>query len=96
MHCCAQALAWLELARLLEEERDDMLLGTTELLTELLEDDEGWLEEERDDDTLEVVPPQILPVTAGVSTLPLALTCNPKETVCPGWIPAFQPRLVAE
>ena len=40
--------------------------------------------------------PQILPITAGVSAVPLVLTCTPKETVWPGWIVPFQLRLEAE
>ncbi len=62
------------------EEREEL-----EILDDRLEDldDDIW------------VPLQILPVTAGVSTAPLALTCTPNATVCPGCMLAFQLMLVA-
>ena len=46
-------------------------------------------------DTDDVLPPQIAPVTVGVSTVPFALTCKPNATVCPGWILLFQLKLEA-
>lgn len=58
------------------------------------EDELMLIDEEREEDET-CVPPQILPVTVGVSMAPLAFTCIPKATVCPGWILPFQLRLVA-
>lgn len=79
-----------ELELITEDERND---EGTEL-------DEGALEDGTDDETTldeaEDTAPQIAPVTAGVSIAPpLAFTCTPKETFCPGWIVPFQFRLVA-
>lgn len=100
MHC------WPLLAQLLEETE---LLDTRELLLELLEETSELDETELTEETLasdeledellavlELAPEQTLPVTVGVSIAPpLASTCTPKETVCPGWILAFQPRSLA-
>lgn len=55
--------------------------------------DDGALEETAEAD--EPAALQIAPVTAGVSTAPLVLTCTPKETVCPAGILPFQLKLVA-
>ena len=55
--------------------------------------DDGTLDETILDDTDEADEPaglQIAPVTIGVSTAPLVLTCNPKDTVCPGCTVPFQ------
>lgn len=62
------------------EEREEL-----EILDDRLEDtdDEDW------------VPPHMLPVTTGVSTAPLALTCTPNATVWPGCMLPFQLMLVA-
>jgi hypothetical protein len=90
----------LEVARLVAM-LDDVF---TELLVEVARLVEVTADDElRDDEVLEgatledvdTTPPQIAPVTAGVSTAPLVLTCIPKATVWPGWIAPFQPRLVA-
>ena len=76
-----------------------------QLLAELAMDEPGTLDEELAggvDELLELdaeeagLPPQILPVTAGVSAAPLVFTCMPKDTVCPGWMLPFQLKLVAE
>jgi hypothetical protein len=56
--------------------------------------DEGRLEDARLEDTGAV--PQIEPVIPGTSIAPpLAFTCTPKATFCPGWILPFQLRFVA-
>ena len=56
--------------------------------------DAGKLEDARLEDTGEV--PHIEPVMLGTSIAPpLAFTCTPKATVCPGWILPFQLRFVA-
>lgn len=59
-----------------------------------IELDEGALDETTLDELVTI--PQIDPVTTGVSIAPpLAFTCTPKDTFCPGWILPFQFRLVA-
>jgi hypothetical protein len=73
-----------ELAML--DELDDGLLGTL-----AIDEDEMPAELELD----VITPPQMEPVTVGVSTAPLVLTCNPKDTVCPGWTLPFQLKLDA-
>lgn len=109
LHCgaLAQADETLEDTELLLDKRLD---DTNELKDELTideeersdEDDEriddGALEETRLDETAEADEPaalQIAPVTTGVSTAPLVLTCIPKETVCPGGTFPFQLKLDA-
>jgi hypothetical protein len=60
--------------------------------------DDGALDETTLDETAEADEPaalQIAPVTTGVSTAPLVLTCRPKETVCPGCTLPFQLKLDA-
>lgn len=92
-----------------EERLDATELETTELEDRMDELEIAIDEEEReldnrvaletvDDWALEdVAVPQMDPVTAGVSIAPpLAFTCKPKDTFCPGGILAFQLRLVAE
>lgn len=75
-----------------EDERDE---GATE--DGAAEDgatDDGTLDE-RTLDAADEVTPQIVPVTTGISTAPLVLTCIPNDTVCPGGIPPFQLKLDA-
>lgn len=86
---------------------DDERVEDTE---ERLDEDDERIEEDEDRtdddtsvelldllvDTEDTAPPQIAPVTAGVSIAPLlAFTCTPNATVCPGWILPFQLKLVA-
>ena len=51
-------------------------------------DDETTLDFTEDadetEDAEEAAPPQIAPVTTGVSTAPLVFTCIPNDTICPG------------
>ena len=71
------------------EELDDEILTTEERL-----DVGSELDDERNDDetilderlvvTDDALPPQIAPVTTGVSIAPFPFTCNPNEIVCPG------------
>lgn len=86
LHCeplLAQLLAELATDEPGVLDLDDELTGGVDELLELGAEDAG-------------VPPQILPVTAGVSAAPLVFTCIPNETVWPGWILPFQLKLVAE
>jgi hypothetical protein len=65
-----------------DEREDDR--EELEILDDRLEDtDEGWV-------------PQMLPVTVGVSALPLVFTCTPNAIVCPGCMLPFQLTLLAE
>jgi hypothetical protein len=94
LHCCA-------LAQTDEATELDKLLNT--LLDERTDEDgaiedEGTLEDEildgitldRTEDATELWAPQTAPVTTGISTAPLVLTCTPKDTVFPGWTLSFQ------
>lgn len=75
-----------------EEEETDEREDDTEEREEL-----EILDERLDDIADEAcVPAQMLPVTFGVSALPLVFTCTPNATVCPGCILPFQLTLVAE
>lgn len=88
----------VEVAVLVEDEVFTELLVEVATLVEVTTDDEVRDDEVLEGATLEeveTVPPQIAPVTAGVSTAPLVFTCIPKLTVWPGWIAPFQLRLVA-
>lgn len=88
LHCALvvlQPVDELDNATLLDERLED-----TTLADERIDDDaaidEGAIDEDETtldfaEDTDEALPPQIAPVTAGVSTAPLVLTCTPKETV---------------
>lgn len=94
LHCApaeVHVLTELDEATLLEERSDDEATSD--------EDDERNDEATTEDTTLDLaedaVPPQIAPVTTGVSTAPLVLTCTPKEMDCPGCTVPFQPRLDA-
>lgn len=90
LHCWGRPLGHAN------EELEERLLDVT-----TLEDDERTDEAKDDeakdlaDDADDVVPLQIAPVTAGVSTAPLVATCTPKDTVCPGFKLPFQPTLDA-
>jgi hypothetical protein len=98
LHCWIPEQADVD-ALLAERLLDETRLDESRLDEDERKDDEGNEDEttlERIDDADEVLPVQIAPVTAGVSTAPLVLTCTPKETVWPGCTPPFQPRLVAE
>lgn len=95
LHCCTPEQTdadELLNARLLDDNTLDDDEREDEDSTEDCTDDDTTLE--RAEDAAELVP-QIAPVTTGVSTAPLVATCNPNDTVCPGEIPPFQPRLVA-
>jgi hypothetical protein len=82
----SEELLYDELLLTLDEELDNAILFD-EWEEELkLEEEDDLLDEitlDGVDDTAEL-PPQIAPVTTGVSIAPLAFTCIPKTTVCPG------------
>ena len=78
------------MAQLLTELATDEL-GVLDLDDELT----GGVDELLELDAEDVLPPQILPVTAGVSAAPLVFSCIPNETVCPGWMLPFQLKFVA-
>lgn len=92
----------LEEERLDEERLDERTLDRLE--DDKLDDDKLDVDERTDDeeatldftdDAEEALPPQILPVTSGVSTAPLVFTCTPKDAICPGCRFPFQLKLVA-
>ena len=102
MHCATAAQSELTL-----DDTDDLLDELTNDDEGCIEDDErnegaadegatedGALDERILDATDEAAP-QIAPVTTGVSTAPLVLTCIPNETVCPAGILPFQLKLDA-
>jgi hypothetical protein len=82
-----------------KEPRDDLAIDDEERVDEADDRiDEGALDETRLDETAAADEPaalQIAPVTTGVSTAPLVLTCIPKDTVCPGGTLPFQLKLDA-
>ena len=102
LHCATAAHTELTL-----EESDDLLDELTiddEDCNEDDERDEGATDEgatedgaldDRILDATDEAAPQIAPVTTGVSTAPLVLTCIPNETVCPAGILPFQLKLDA-
>jgi hypothetical protein len=100
LHCCAlaqtdEATELDELLNTLLDERIDDDERTDE---DGAIEDEGTLEDEildgitldRTEDATELWAPQTAPVTTGISTAPLVLTCTPKDTVFPGWTLPFQ------
>jgi hypothetical protein len=92
------------------EERLEFTTGVEEREVDVIELEDGATDERTDEgaalvvileettlDATDEAAPQIEPVTAGVSIAPpLAFTCTPNDTFCPGWIVPFQFRLVAE
>lgn len=99
--CGGQSGQLLPCGQLSPELKDELLLELMDAL------DSDTLLDERDDElTLDELildeltldredEPQIAPVTIGVSAVPLALTCIPKVTVCPGCNVLFQLKLDA-
>lgn len=99
LHCCTPEQA--DVDELLDERMlDESKLDEDERIDEDEErTDDGSGDEitlERTEDATELGAPQIAPVTTGVSTAPLVVTCIPKDAVCPGCTVPFQLRLVAE
>ena len=84
--------------RLLEDEDIDEVTDDEERIDD---DEEERMEDTTLDDRLDIDDadepplPQIAPVTTGVSTAPLVLTCTPKDATCPGCKLPFQLRLDA-
>lgn len=88
----------LEERKLLDEDKaiedDERTDDTEERIDdedERIDDEDERSDEESTDDALDLLvdtdelpPPQIAPVTIGASIAPLALTCRPNATVCPG------------
>lgn len=82
-----------ELEVLDELELDELLLEV-ELVLLLEEELELLLEEELE--LLDVPESQTAPATVGISAEPFPFVpWKPNSTYCPGWMFAFQPRLVA-
>ncbi len=109
LHCglLAQTDEATELDELLNMLLDERIDDEDERTDEGVLEDKGILEDEMLDGILEgatleemadeedPAALQIAPVTRGISTAPLVLTCIPNDTVCPGWIPPFQLKLDA-
>lgn len=92
LHCCpllAQPIDELDDDKLLDErmEEDNTLDDDRIEEDDERTDEDGILDETTLEDTADADEPaalQIAPVTTGVSTAPLVLTCIPKDIVCPG------------